>query len=57
MLSIVGDFLSSRILDPLLNLDQALFLGFSLGKVQEGSTLQSVQTIALLFFSKTSIEL
>lgn len=57
MLSIVGDFLSSWILDPLLNLDQALFLGFSLGKVQEGSTLQSVQTIALLFFSKTSIEL
>lgn len=57
MLSIVGDFLSSWILDSLLNLDQALFLGFSLGKVQEGSTLQSVQTIALLFFSKTSIEL
>lgn len=57
MLSIVGDFLSSWILDPLLNLDQALFLGFSLDKVQEGSTLQSVQTIALLFFSKTSIEL
>ena len=48
-LSIVGDFLYIS--------TKALSLGFSLGKIQEELNFKSVQTIFLLFFSKTSTEL